>query len=376
MNAFPIQRIIVDKGVASYGLGRRMLTHLPQVPVCHADNDRDAVDPQDGKKTLYLQDYKGDFLKPCPGTREYICCGYQILNVAANCPLDCTYCILQAYFVNQPCLRVFANLEERLPGVMRIIDSHPERIFRVGTGEFTDSLALDPLTQWTDMLLPEFSRRKNAILELKTKTNRIERVLASEHRDRIILSWSLNGLRVSAREEKGAASIKKRIEAAKRCQAAGFVLGFHFDPLIPYPGWQDDYGRTIELLAREIDPRRIIWISMGSFRFMPDLKPIIRRRHPASGVLNGEFILGLDRKMRYFKPIRVELYRYIRGLLETWHPDLGLYLCMESDEVWESSMGWSPKTSAGLREFLDQRVIKFFHGPGQRGQVLRPAVKS
>ena len=375
MNAFPIKRIIADRGIASYGLGRRMLAHFPGASVSPADSNKHAVDPQNGKKILYLQKYKGDFLKPCPGTREYICCGYQILNVAANCPLDCTYCILQAYFVNQPCLRVFANLEERLPEVMHVIDSQPDRIFRVGTGEFTDSLALDPLTRWSDMLLPEFSRRENTILELKTKTTRIERVLALECRDRIILSWSLNGPWISVREEKGAASIEKRIEAAKRCQAAGFVLGFHFDPLIPYPGWKEDYGRTIELLAREIDPQRIIWISMGSFRFMPDLKPIIRRRHPGSSVLNGEFILGLDRKMRYFKPIRVELYRYIRGLLEAWHPDLGLYLCMESDDVWEASMGWSPKTSSGLREFLDQRVIKFFHSRGRAPQALRSPVR-
>jgi spore photoproduct lyase len=214
------------------------------------------------------------------------------------------------------------------------------------------------------MLLPQFSRRKNAILELKTKTTRISRVLASKYRERIVLSWSLNGAWISVREEKGAASIQKRIEAARECQSEGFTLGFHFDPLIPYPGWRDDYARTIELLDRRIDPRGIIWISMGSFRFMPALKPIIRKRHPTSSVLNGEFVSGLDGKMRYFKPIRIELYDFVRRLLEGWHPDLGLYLCMESDEVWRSSMGWSPETSDGLRHYLDQRVVKFFNAPG------------
>jgi len=33
---------------------------------------------------------------------------------------------------------------------------------------------------------------------------------------------------------------------------------------------------------------------------------------------------------------------------------------MESDEVWRSSMGWSPISSSGLRDYLDQRVVTFF----------------
>ena len=93
--------------------------------------------PNMGKDTLHLLNNKGEFLKPCPGTSGYICCGYQILNLATNCPLDCTYCILQHYF-NQPNLRVFANLEQGLQSALKTIDGHPERVFRVGTGEFTN----------------------------------------------------------------------------------------------------------------------------------------------------------------------------------------------------------------------------------------------
>jgi len=363
MNNLGIKQVFVDRDALSSQFTWRILDQLQGINVRPSIIDLPLTEGETGKDTLHLQHYKGDFLKPCPGTREYICCGYQILNLAANCPLDCSYCILQSYFINQPSLRVFANLEEGLKGVWREIDNQPWRIFRVGTGEFTDSLALDPITHWTDILLPPFSVRPNVVLELKTKTTRIARVLASKYRDRIVVSWSLNGSLMSTREEKGAAGIRKRIDAARRCQSEGFVLGFHFDPLIPYSGWRDDYARTIELLDREIDPKGIIWMSMGSFRFMPSLKPIVRKRHPASGVLNGEFIVGLDGKMRYFKPIRMELYHEMRRLLEAWHSDLGLYLCMESDEVWQSSMGWSPKATPGLRHYLDQRVVKFFGPP-------------
>ncbi|MBW2345548.1 MAG: DNA photolyase, partial [Deltaproteobacteria bacterium] len=303
--------------------------------------------------------YKGEFLKPCPGTREYICCGYQILNVATNCPLDCSYCILQSYF-NQPDLRTFVNIEQGVEQVLKVIDSSPDLIFRVGTGEFTDSLAIDPITRWSGLLLPLFSRRKNAVLELKTKTDNIRGLLNSKFRDRIVVSWSLNSPFIAAQEEHRAASLRKRLEAARQCQSEGFVLGFHFDPLIPHPRWKEGYIKTLELLDKYIDPKGIIWISLGSLRFMPGLKPIIRRRHPDTCVLDGEFIMGLDGKLRYFKPIRMELYSYMRKNLEKWHPDSGLYLCMESHDVWQKSMGWSPEDSFGLSRYLDRRVVEIF----------------
>ena len=356
-----IKKVLVEKGASGHALTEHILQQLPdtrveQIAGAQPDNTDETVM---GKGTLQLMTYKGEFLKPCPGTRNYICCGYQILNFATNCPLDCSYCILQSYF-NQPNLRVFVNLRENLDQVLRTIDSHPESIFRIGTGEFTDSLALDGITGTSDLLVQEFSKRKNVILELKTKTDHIQRLLESGHRDRIILSWSLYSPFISAHEEHRAISLKKRLKAASRCQSEGFALGFHFDPLVCHPDWKEGYLRTIELMDQYIDPKGIIWISMGAFRYMPELKPIIRKRHPNTCVLNGEFIPGLDGKMRYFKPIRIDLFSYMREKLEAWHPDAGLYLCMESDDIWQKSLGWSPKKSAGLKRFLDDRVEKFF----------------
>jgi spore photoproduct lyase len=362
MSIFPISRVLMDAGVEQYGLFSRIRGEIAEIPWGRSgkEKSRNVGNCRDmGKETLHLVDFKGDILKPCPGTRNHICCGYQILHVAANCPLDCSYCILQSYF-SEPNLRVFANFEERLGEVVRSIDNSPDRIFRIGTGEFADSLALDPLIGWTDILAPLFFKRKNAILELKTKTANIEGLIALPERSQIVVSWSLNSPTIVDREEHRAPSLRKRLEAAARCQEEGFIVGFHFDPLIPHRNWKDGYLRTLDLLDRFIDPHRIIWISMGSFRFMPQLKSIIAQRHPDTRVLDGEFVPGVDGKMRYFKPIRMELYFFMREHLEKWGNELGLYLCMESDEIWKKTMGWSPGDSAGLSCFLDKRVKEFF----------------
>lgn len=362
MPDFTIKKVIVEKGVHGQALTNKILTRVKGIPVQTIDEvgtgkRRDESDM--GKENIYLMHYKGEFLKPCPGTREYICCGYKILNVGTNCPLDCSYCILQSY-LNQPNLRVFVNLQQELKQVLDIIDNSPDSVFRVGTGEFTDSLAVDHITGLSDIIVPPFSKRKNAVLELKTKTTNVKRLLSSKYRDRIILSWSLNSPYISAREEHKAVSLEKRLKSARQCQSEGFILGFHFDPIIFHPQWKEEYLKTLELLDKYIDPKGVIWISLGSFRFIQGLKPIIRSRHPGTCVLDGEFIMGLDGKMRYFKPIRIDLYSFMRENLEKWYPNPGLYLCMESDDVWYKSMRWSPGNSAGLSDYLNKRVDDIF----------------
>ena len=361
MEEFKIRRILLERGAEGDSIAQRVCTQLPAVPMESVSPDdlaaADDIDELD-KQSLRMIHYSGDFLKPCPGTRRYICCGYRILHVGINCPMDCSYCFLQSY-LNQPSLRIFSNLEENLDAIGSTIGSHPDRIFRIGTGEFTDSLALDYITGWTDLLLPFASSKKNCIVELKTKTTYIENLLRKRDvGQRIVVAWSLNTPRVITHEERNTASLESRILAARRCQKAGFMIAFHFDPLIHYPGWREEYEEVIQLMERRIDPESIIWISIGSFRYMPDLKRVIRRRFPETHVFNGEFVSGLDGKLRYFKPIRVEMYARVFERLRRWHNDLGIYLCMESGDVWEQSLGWSPETSANLSRYLDHRVRK------------------
>jgi len=361
MASGPIRRVVVEE--EALGLPRtsgllRLLSHLP-LEIRPAGPQAGDIEGDMGKDVLHIVRFKGAFLKPCPGTKEYICCGYQILNVGTNCPMDCSYCILQAYF-NQPNLRVFANLDEEIDRIVDQIDHHPKRIFRIGTGEFTDSLALEPLLRWSDLLLPRLCSRRNVVVELKTKTTQVRELIKAPVRDRVVISWSLNSPHMVIKEEKGASSLGSRIKTAGRCQAEGFTVGFHFDPLVAHTNWKEGYLRTLELLDRHVNPKKVIWVSLGSFRYMPGLKEVIRRRHPQSELLNGEFVPGLDGKMRYFKPIRQELYGFMRQHLDDWSRNLGLYLCMESNEIWERAMGWSPGDSQGLADYLDCRAAAFF----------------
>jgi spore photoproduct lyase len=359
---FKIKTAILEKDAEKYSFAQRAVEQLQGCCPVKGDQAipvRRSDELNLDKETLRLIFFPGQLLKPCPGTREYLCCGYQILNIGTNCPLDCSYCILQAYF-NQPSLRVFANLEQQLEAIGQALRASGEKIFRIGTGEFTDSLALDPIVKWTEVLPSFIETHKNALLEFKTKTVSIKGLLSSPYRDRMVVSWSLNSPTIASREEHGAPSIKRRLEAARACQREGYTLGFHFDPLIEHPFWKEEYGRTVDLLDHYIDPAKVIWLSLGCLRYMPSLKQVIRRRFPESHILDGEFIPGLDAKMRYIKPLRVEMYAFMKAKLEQWGAESGIYLCMESSEVWQKGLGWSPQSSEGLSEYLDNRAKKTF----------------
>lgn len=306
-----------------------------------------------GKEILFLTKNKGAFVKDCPGTRQYTCCGYRILHVATYCSMDCAYCILQTYF-HPPLLQLFVNHRDMIEELDRLFRG--DRIVRIGTGEFTDSLIWDQVSGLTEMLIPLFAKQNRAVLELKTKTNAVHRWVHMDHNRKTIVSWSLNTERMIRETERGTASLEARLDAARACQEHGFPLAFHFDPLFIYDGCEKEYRSVVERLFGSIGAVNVAWISLGAFRFVPPLKPVMVKRFPEWKIPYGEFIPGLDGKMRYFKPLRMALFRKMVEWIRHYAPDLQVYLCMEDDEVWQDAFGYVPQERGGLPEMLDRRA--------------------
>ena len=304
------------------------------------------------KDVVFLAPRRGSLLKGCPGTAGHICCGYRVLNLVTGCPLDCTYCILQLY-LNQPCLTVASNWEDAVSEVDLLVRRHPGRTLRLGTGELADSLALEPLTDMAKELIPLLLRRPETVLELKTKTTEIDNLLDIDPAGRVIVSWSLNAEEIIKIDERGAPLLEERLRAAVRCHRAGYRIGFHFDPLVRFPGWKEGYRRAVEALYSCVDPESIAWISMGTLRYPPALDSVIRERFPESRLPLEELVPGLDGKLRYFRPLREEMFRHVYSEIRRRDPGATVYLCMESREVWQASLGWSPASTAALARRLD-----------------------
>ena len=359
-----ITKIHIEHGCRDHPLTERILAKAGNVPVEILPEKNDmqpdfglySNDLTGGKHHLLLGKNRGRFFKPCPGTKEYICCDYQVLNIGMNCPMDCVYCILQAY-LNNPYLSFFVNIEDLLAELQEAFSRYPDRFWRIGTGEFTDSLALDRLTGLSRELVRFMRDKRSAILELKTKTAVIENLKGLDHGGRTVVAWSLNSPAVVAREEIRTASLEQRLAAAARCAAWGYKLAFHFDPIIYHPGWQDGYAETVDRLFKVVPKEAIVWISMGCLRFIPSLKNIAVRRFPHSRFFYEEFIEGLDGKARYFRTQRTEMYKFLYQRLKQFAaPETCIYLCMENEKIWQEVFGFFPKKRGGLPVMLDQAV--------------------
>jgi len=296
---------------------------------------------------LFIVKEKWDFLKKCPCTKNHIGCGYWIFNLGFGCPFDCSYCYLQQY-QNFPGIILPSNLDD----FFKRSDAFLERFnkpIRIGTGEFCDSLALDKLTSYSPKLIDYFSRKK-VFFELKTKSNKIENILSKKPSRNIIISWSLNPRRIIDEEECGTAALQERLDAARAIQEAGFKPAFHFDPIIYYQKWRNEYKELVENLYSEVRPP-FSWISLGTLRFNRELKSIMEKRFPKSTIPYGELFIGEDKKLRYPEFLRIDIYENMVKWIRKNDKRTPIYLCMESGKVWSNSLK-QVKSSREVERFL------------------------
>lgn len=308
-------------------------------------------------RTLVLEQFQGKFLKPCPCTGgEYYCCGYNVLNNALNCTFGCDYCILQAY-LEEPRLVFYTNWEEMQEQLEQTALLFPKRKYRIGTGELSDSLYLDPITHFSRAIVPFFGLQKNMIVELKSKSPYIDNLEELDHRGHSVIAWSLAPEYVIKRHEVWASSLEQRLQAAKQVTQWGYPVAFHFDPIINYHDWKSGYASVVDELFSAVDPANIVWISLGAFRFTKKLAQIMTQDKRKASLLHQEFILCPDGKYRYFWKIRAEMFHFIASRIREYAPDVLLYLCMESKKLWKEGLGWVPHSNEQISDMLDNAVF-------------------
>lgn len=342
------KRIFIEEEAKDYSLTKSILLFFPLARKISIKRIKDYTevhrrgslidDYNKRSENLFLIKERYDFLKPCPCSRGVVGCGYYILNLGFGCISECSYCFLQSY-TNVSGIVIPVNIGDFLSALEKFLKNNKRNI-RIGTGEFTDSLALDDLTGFSRVLIEFFSKVDNATLELKTKSSKIENILDLEHNRNTVISWSLNPQSLIDSDEWRSSIFKERLKAAQRCCEMGYLVGFHFDPIIYSAEWEVLYKEVVERLFEEIAPGNIAWISLGTFRFSPSLKTVIEQRFPESKILDQELVLDFDRKLRYTPKQKVDIYKKMYSWIKRYSNNKALvYLCMEPKEIWQEVLG-------------------------------------
>lgn len=332
---FSPKTVYIETSVKNTPLADRVRQAFPHADFKETDGKTQVGSPYFSKRldTLLIHREKYDFLKPCPCSCGSAGCGYNLINLGFGCRFECEYCFLQQY-QNLHAVLLPANVDEFLEKIDGAkFRTGPFDRPRIGSGEFTDSLVFDDLTQYSSQIVPFFRARPHLQFEFKTKSVNIGGLLKVGGTENVVVSWSVNAVPITDKAEHFTPGLTARLQAACEVARAGYRLGFHFDPVVIYNGYQQDYACTVQEMADTLPHDKIAWISVGTLRFSRELKKQIETRFPHNTILDGEFLLDFDGKMRYSEAQRLEAYRFLVPLLRKTFPNAMVYLCMEDPAI-------------------------------------------
>ncbi|MBS1259158.1 MAG: Spore photoproduct lyase [Candidatus Scalindua arabica] len=341
MSKYQPKKIFIEKDVVNSSVTKQIINKLPDVTVEYIDDYRNIRIEGNTTDDVYIESKvclaiarkKGGLVKEfrCRdgiiGNTEYF------ISHGNNCNLDCEYCFLQSYFDNAV-PTVFVNHDEILTAINDVLLAAGNKKTVFHAGELCDALAFDDLTGLSLKLIPLFSEYPNARLELRTKTTTIENLLTIQGTNNIVISWTFSPQLIIDAYEHKTPSLEERVRAAGKVQGAGYNVGICLDPIILCEDWFNNYRSMLEMIFDRLDIAKIKFVSLGGFRYLPSLTRVIRDRNPETNLLLGEFVPCVDGKYRYFRPIRVEVYREIGKAIREITGDVKMSLCMETPEVW------------------------------------------
>ncbi len=310
------------------------------------------------QECLIIRNRSAKTLKECPCTNHYRGCDYQVLHFGDNCPFECTYCILNAYFDSEDNV-VYADVDAMVDECVEYLKTN--EYLRLGTGEYTDSLAYESITGFSKVFVKKLYQKvdsKRASVELKTKSLNVDSLFDIEDKDGIVLAWSLNAETVQKLDELKTPSIKQRLTKAKEAVDQGFKVSFHFDPIIYFENWEEEYTATVDMIFENVPADKVAFISMGSFRFMPSLEKYMLKKYAYSDIMEAEFVKAVDGKMRYPYPVRREMFQTVYDRIISHGSDIAVYFCMEGERTWKDVMGYYPEDDIALGKILWDGIYK------------------
>ncbi|BCS96930.1 hypothetical protein DSLASN_25620 [Desulfoluna limicola] len=296
---------------------------------------------------------RGNIMGQCPVASEKTrCCNLSTLDAVQQCGFDCSYCSIQSFYHGNQ-VRFIRNLVSHLD----TLELDKEKKYHIGTGQSSDSLMWGNRFGLLDSLYRFASDHPNVILEMKSKSGRIDYVLENKPPANMVFTWSLNSPTVIQHEEKGTASLDKRLESARKLADQGIPVGFHMHPIVWYEGWRDDYLALVARLVASFRPEELVMVSLGTLTFIKPVLKRIRERMPESSILQMpmEECAG---KLSYPFEVKQELFFSIyQAFPDSWKDSVFFYMCMEHIDLWQPVFGRSYESN----DHFEADMLKTYH---------------
>ena len=260
---------------------------------------------------------------------DVVCPHFLELKWAYGCPFDCAWCYLKGTFRFRPegPRPAFKPLEK--------IKSHVESFLNeantpeiLNTGEIADSLMGEKGdSPFSKFIIPFFEEQSRHRVLFVTKSTNIKHLLEIPASSQVIMSFSLNALRVAEKWEKRAPKVIDRIEAARKVSQSGYETRIRIDPMVPVNNWKKHYVDLIDKIFSSFIPNRI---TLGSLRGL---------QSTINGTNDTSWVKYLKEGSNWGKKIefnaRYWMYLTIINHLKEKYNYTKVALCKETKLMWE-----------------------------------------
>ena len=268
--------------------------------------------------------------------RGIVCQSAWQLHTIHGCPFRCAYCGLGG--LN----RVLVNMEEYVEHLDEICELKPrQRIYK--WDNITDVTAFEPEYDASRLLVAYFADKPGKYLEIYVgKSDNVENLLGLDHRGKTIMQWSVSGRTQSTVLEPETAPWDRRVEAARACQEASYIVRYRFSPIIPVRNWKEE---NAELIARIFERTKPDVISLCAFGWM---SVETARSVVDFDLLDPDFVAAMDSAAPFLeargfsggggRPIphdaRAYMFKFLIDEIRKHNRTIPVSLCLETIEMW------------------------------------------
>ncbi|WP_375481346.1 spore photoproduct lyase family protein [uncultured Jatrophihabitans sp.] len=240
------------------------------------------------------------------------------LDLAKGCPAHCQYCYLAGSLSGPPITRVYANLDDvlapiaGLAGQGTVTTGDAERADEGTTFElscYTDPLGLEAVTGSLSSAIASVGRGEHGPgvgLRFTTKFDGVAPLVGLPHDGRTRVRMSVNSAAVARRFEGGTASVAARLAALRALADDGYPVGLTIAPLMPLPGWQEEYATLLHDVAATLDgvPQLDLTVELITHRFTEASRAVLLQWYPQTK-------LDLDEGGRTVKRTKFGARKYV-----------------------------------------------------------------
>jgi spore photoproduct lyase len=282
---------------------------------------------------------------------KIVCWSLHDIHSGWGCFHRCAYCQRGSAYA------IMLNVEEFVEHVDGLLAESPwQDTIRYDVEQ--DVLAIEPEYGACRLLVEDFARREGRYLILFSKSANVDFLLPLEHRGHTIMLWTLTTRSVSRRIEPRTATMEERLEAARRCQEAGYTVRFKFKPIVPLREWREETTEMLERLFEAVQPDNLsmevvffdsvaemdanIGLDNLDPRFVDAAREAERTEGPWDQARNGP--------RPFTSEVKQEIYEHFLAESRRLSPSTPITLCAETQRMWNALGDTIAHCTPGLRE--------------------------